>query len=260
MENQVGTVAKGRRVSYYRARVSKNYTTDSSCDPVIEEMRNNFYAELATGFREDTELVNITDCLVERLKLSNLAEIMVKQASLTAANNISRRKRKKLLKALDKTLNKKMEVAITLCVSDEEFGERFDALIDSVTNGTKPEKHYCARQYMIDNNFIDTTVYKMNVNPSNINITGINCQVIIKDYIAEVEDKFKEEYEEDLYHRTSKTSSRCFAKAARSNNVFAFTVKVVMLGELEISDAAKTEEKSIFIEKAKNLYGEMLNC
>lgn len=263
LESYFGTAKRG--FSFYRGRSPKNNITKLSCEPLIEEFSNSFYTELATEFRDDKDLVNITDCLIERLKKVKVVEISLKQASLSAKKNISKRKRKKALKALDKELKEKMELAVTLCASDEDFVELFDALFDSSANETNSEdgtneKHYCARQFLIDNNFTDTSAYRVNVNPLNINITNINCETINKAYIEEVEEKFKDEFEEDLDYRPSKKSTRCFSKAIRSNNYFAFSVKVVILGEIGISDEVKAKEKSYFLEKIKNLYEDILNC
>lgn len=157
-----------------------------------------------------------------------------------------------------------MEAAVKLCTTEEEFGKLFDELYASANqtdNGEEdsPQEDYCMRKYMVDKNFISSTVYKVNLNPLNIDVSGIACDEIIENLIQESVDELKEEFE-DVVKRPSKRTTKCVTKTIRSLHFFEANVKVVVLGEVGISDENKIKEKAIYIESMKALYENILKC
>lgn len=157
-----------------------------------------------------------------------------------------------------------METAVKLCTTQAEFGKLFDELYAS-SNQTdddeedSPQEDYCMRKYMVDKNLINSTVYKVNLNPLNIDISGIDCDEIIESSIQESVDELKDEFD-DVVKRPSKRATKCITKTIRSFHFFEANVKVVVLGEAGISDENKIKEKSIYIESMKALYENILKC
>lgn len=233
--------------------------------PELEKMKNRFYSELEDHFKTNEELADIADCLVEQLKALNASEIIVKQATFSESRRkVSRRHRKKLMRALNDDLNKMMNTAVVFCSSYESFGKVFDDYFEKNENETESEDEtaeqaYCIRQYMIENNIIDTNVYKVNPNPLNSSITDINCGPINKAYIKEVEDELKIEVQED-FDRLSRRASRCIMRTIQAHKYFEFILKVKILGDIKISDELKSEEKKTFIEKMKKMFDEIVRC
>lgn len=242
----------------------KCYETNPYYQILLEEFSNDFYNGLAKVFKNlgNENLANIADCWIERLKEVNFVEISLKQRLLAATKNISKRKRENAIKALDNELVKKMDLAVRLCAPDDDLGLLFDSLFYDSTNEASWEnktaqKQYCARKFLIDNNLTDPTTSKVDLHA---NVDECDCEAINKAYIDEVEDKFIDEFEEDVDYPSSRKSKRCLAQSIRSNNFIAVSVKVIILREMGISDEVKAEEKSIFVEKLRVLYEEILSC
>jgi hypothetical protein len=238
----------------------------TTCSADLDEYREMFYTELANELKADDDLAENSDCLIEQVKQQHLAEVAMKRHVYENTRKMSKRKRKKSLRAIDYALEKKMEVAVKLCTTDEVFGELFDALYASSNSTDSSEEKeesrqedYCTRKYMVDNNFINTTVYSVTLNPENIDVSSLKCDDIMEATIKEAEDELKEEFEEE-FERPSKRTMKCVVKAMRSNHFFENNVRVSILGEIKISDDAKIQERAKFIELMKDLYENILKC
>lgn len=241
-----------------------NATSKSECDAELKETRDDFYAQISEVLKEDDELASSTDCIVEHLRQFKLAEVSMKLLLLEGNSRMSKRKRKKAMKALDYTIEKKTEVAVKLCLSDEAFSELFDTLYDNC-NATKnasdntPEEDYCLRKYMTDKNFINSTLYKINLNPENVDVSKLDCEEIVKTLEDQEVEALKEEFKDEL-EQPSKKSLKCVGRTIRVGHFFEASAKVSMLGEIGITDEQKAEERKEYIGKMKQLYDNILKC
>lgn len=206
------------------------------------------------------------DCLLEQLQKLFLAETSMKKIIYENSSRMSRRKRKKALRAINYAIEKKMETAVMLCTTEEVFGELFDALYSSA-NETESSEHdddnqgedYCHRKYVVEKNFINTTVYNVTLNPENINTSDLNCDEIIELSIEEVEDEFKSQFLTSI-EWSSRRKGRCIGKTIRDHDFFERSMTVIVLGEIGISDEQKAAERSDFIKEMKDLYEAIMNC
>lgn len=247
------------------------------CELKLNEYREMFYTELTTELKADEEFITTADCIVEQAKSLHLAEVAMKRHVYENTRRMSRRKRKKSMRAIDYAIEKKMEVAVKLCTTDEVFGELFDSLYasDNSTDSSKENKvdsntseeeetsekgeDYCTRKYMIDNGFINTTVYDVKLNPENIAVTDLKCEEMVKASKLQSLNEIKEEFE-DEHRRPSKKTTRCIMKAMTSSNYFENSIKVAMLGEIKISEELKAVEREKFIVAMKEMYENILKC
>lgn len=237
---------------------------ETTCETEINNYRDVFYTELQTEIKNDEDLAPTADCLVDELKKYHFAEVSMKKYVYQNMNRLSRRKRKKALKAIDYALEKKMETALKLCLSDEMFGDLFDELYASANEtdsleSSDFEEDYCVRKYMVDNDFINTTLYNVNLNPENIETANLKCDDFVKSAMEEIEDALKEEFESEL-DRPSRRATKCMKKTIRSFDFFVVSFRVVAFGEVGLTDEAKAAERSKFIELMKNLYEQITKC
>lgn len=253
----------GRSRKRFRGFKAQNGNTDVECTNQIEIFQNTFYVELANELKKDADLEPNVDCLVSQLKDAKFAEFEMKKLVLTSSKKMSKRKRKKALKAIDYSLEKSMENALKLCTSVEAFGELFDELYsyknDNETESEQYQEDYCLRVYIVENNFINTTVYNINVNPHNISVSELNCNELVKSSKDEVEEEFREEFVGE-WNRPSKRVIKCIKKSILTGNFFENTLRVVMLGEIKIDDDLKTDERNMFIKNMRKLYEKILKC
>jgi hypothetical protein len=252
---------------FHSQRFKANHNiNDTECNVHLEEFRTSFYNEIANELRNDEDLVENADCLLEQLEKLFLAETSMKKIIYENSSRMSRRKRKKALRAINYAIEKKMETAVMLCTTEEVFGELFDVLYTS-TNETESSEHdddkrdedYCLRKYIVEKNVINTTVYNVTLNPENINTSDLNCDEIVELSIEESEDELKNDFLSSM-DWSSRRKGRCLSKTIRSHDFFERSTRVVMLGEIGISDKQKAEERSEFIKEMKDLYEAIMNC
>lgn len=242
--------------SFKPLNVSTNAT---DCEAGIDSYRTTFYDTLATKLRDDEEVAPIVDCLLTHLKKFNFAEISMKQYVYEHTVRLSRRKRKRMFKAIEFALDKKLETASALCLSDQEFGDFFDEIYTSANETDSDEENaeedYCLRKYLVDKNFTEIT----NINPTNIDTANIDCDEIVKAAMDETEETLSEEFVIKL-DRPSRRTTKCINKAIRSYNYFGYSVRVAYFGEIGLSDEVKAEERTKFIEQMKVMYESIINC
>lgn len=253
----------------YRYKATNATTDKVACNAQLEEVRNAFYTKLADGMKQDDDLSPHVDCIIERLKEFKVAEISMKQIVFENTRNLSNRKRKKAMRAFDNTIEKKMETAVKICLSDETFGDLFDTLYAASSNTTDSdsdsdekgpeEEDYCTRKHLIDKNFINATVYNVTLNPNNIDVSNLDCDEIVKTLTNKAIEEFKEEFNEEV-RQPSRRATKCISRNIRMTHFFEHNVKVVIFGEIGISDEHKAEERQKFIDNMKQLYDSILKC
>jgi acyl-homoserine lactone acylase PvdQ len=244
---------------------SNEIANETECETYLEEYRDGFYSEIVKELKNDEDFAENSDCLVVQLKKFHLAETSMKKVIYENSKKMSRRKRKKALRAIDYSIEKKMETAVMLCTTEEVFGELFEVLFsnanetESEESDDKPGEDYCHRKYIYDKNFINTTVYNVTLNPKNIDTSDLNCDEIVEHSIEEAEEELKDEFISGL-ERPSKRKGKCIAKTIRTHQFFEHSIKAIVLGEIGISDDQKNEERLIFVKEMKQLYESIMNC
>lgn len=240
-------------------------SNETECETYLEDYRKGFYEEMVKELKMDDDLAENSDCLVENLKKLYLAETSMKKIIYENSRKMSRRKRKKALRAINYSIEKKMENAVMLCTTEEVFGELFDILYlnanetGSDESDDKQGEDYCHRKYIVDKNFINTSVYNVTLNPENIDTTELDCAEIVQNSIDEAEDELKDEFVNGM-EKTSKRKGKCISKPIRTHQFFERSVRIIILGEIGLVVDQKIEERSIFIKEMKNLYAAIMNC
>jgi len=275
--HSLGATERGHRRNYYFARrnvakntISENSTAtsvDTICDTALEGFRESFYNTMTEELKDDKDMEESAECMIAKLKELNIADISMKRFVIEKTKKMSKRKRKKALRGIDHVIEKKMEIAVAHCTNDEVFGKLFDYLYEAANETTdsseedenSPVEDYCTRKYIIDNNFINTTVFKVNINPNNTDISKVNCDQVVLDAIEESEGEFKQEYANAL-EKPSKKKTKCIGKTVRLNQFFENTVVVILYGEIGIPEDIKAAEKTNFVGKMKRMSEDISKC
>lgn len=80
--------------------------TDPGCDVHLENFRDKYYEEVARAMKEDEDLSENVDCLIEQMRKFHVAEVSMKKLVYENSKKLSKRKRKKAMRAIDSAIEK----------------------------------------------------------------------------------------------------------------------------------------------------------
>lgn len=199
-------------------------------------------------------------CIREQLEAINFPEIMMKLFVYEKSLKTSKKQKKKLVAATNTEAENKLQVAISMCVSEPVFGEMFDSIMknDVEEEDTLDEKQndYCIRKYVVDKELVDTKIFTINLNPDNIEL-NFECEDRIEDMFESLEEVIKDSFETA---NQSKKQLRCMNKGLRTGKAGEYIAKISVLSEVQLTDDQKKEFRVEFIEKLKGYYQEMIKC
>ena len=230
------------------------------CDAYVLHFNKEFYDNLKAAFDNSLETADASQCIIDNLKKSQLVELSMKLAVYEVAK-LSPKERQKAIKAIEYPIVKRLNNADIVCRSAKIFGEMFDQMYNAEKEGNDDEKldDYCIRKHLIDNNFIDSTIYTVNLKPSHVDITGVDCVERVQNSKADLLDAFKEAFEDETA-KSLKRQQKCLTKASNSFHHLENMAKVLLLGEVKISPERYVIEKQLFIDSLKNMYEIAAEC
>lgn len=235
--------------------------TGKDCKDVIDNFRTAFYSTTEEELRNYDSLREHRTCIVTAMEKLQVAELSMKKVIYENPKQVSSEKRNKIIRAVEQTIDKNRKNAAKICV-DSIFTKYFWTMysIGNKTDRSNLETEqmmYCLSIYMIENNFIDTTVYNVTLNPANIDVTGLDCEKTVKIFVEN--DEFKG-YFSDENGKFSPQMSLCLTAALKLHPFSQICWKVAMLGEIGITGEVAEEEKKIYIERMTEMFKITLDC
>jgi hypothetical protein len=244
------------------------------CAPMITELRERLLVETLdttksrSSSSEESEdskeagqfIKDNSACIREQLEGINFPEIMMRLFVYEQSLKTSKKQKKKLISATNTEAENKLQVAVSVCVSEPVFGKMFDGIIkdDVEKEDTLDEKQndFCIRKYVVDKKLVDTNQFKIDMNPDNIEL-GFECEERIEDMFGSLEAIIKDSFETA---KQSKKQLQCMNKALRIGKAGEYIAKVSVLSEIQLTDDQKKEFRTEFVEKLKGYYQEMIKC
>ncbi|KAL7049626.1 hypothetical protein ACKWTF_003794 [Chironomus riparius] len=244
-----------------------------NCAPIITELRETLLlntldttksassSEESEDSKEAGQLIKDNSvCIREQLETINFPEIMMKLFVYEKSVKTSKKQKKKLISATNTEAENKLQIAVSMCVSEPVFGEMFDNIMkdDVEEEDTLDEKQndYCIRKYVVDKELVDINQFTINLNPDNIEL-NFECEDRIEDMFESLEEVIKDSFETA---NQSKKQLRCMNKALRTGKAGEYIAKISVLSEVKLTDDQKKEFRSEFVEKLKAYYQEMIKC
>lgn len=86
--------------------------TDPGCDVHLENFRDKYYEEVARAMKEDEDLSGNVDCLIEQMRKFHVAEVSMKKLVYEHSKKLSKRKRKKAMRAIGSAIEKVRTVGL----------------------------------------------------------------------------------------------------------------------------------------------------
>lgn len=145
-----------------------------------------------------------------------------------------------------KSLNSKEDVMATNETTCKEFGEMFDDFEckNSSSSETDLLDQYCVRKFVIDNDLIDLSIYNVTINPTNLNVTGVECGSMI-------ETGFELGLTRALdskHHELTPEQKECIGDKLRNKKFYNQMLRTMVIKELQLTDEQAAIERPKFIQ------------
>lgn len=253
--------------SKFSVKFTSSDVSEQSCSIFLDSFKKSFYETMDKEVRSDKDLAEVADCIGEKSKEVELADLAVKTYVYDGVENMPKYKRKKAMKTIERALEKKTETIVKVCAATKTFGDMFDGLCKAVNEDSSssesdeksPLDDYCIRKYLTENNYINTTIHRIDLNPNNIDVTGADCDKIVKKAKAEAINELKKEFDEEGDF-VSRHSKRCLKKSLHESKYFETAGKAIVLCEITLTPEIKEFERGQFIADMGKLYEAIYLC
>lgn len=214
------------------------------CDIVLSSTTAGVYSALLEEFSQVDEFKSSAECIVEGLRKAKWSDLDIKEQVYEFMDTLSAEEKAAKIQELKLLQGRISSEAIISCMADKEFGELFEQIF------RKDEQEdfggdYCARAYVVDNQLVDTNIYKIELNPKNLKTQEIQCGEIIYKNFKAAEEELREHLLKDVGENSEKVE--CFIKQYHQHRYFNKTLAIELLGEINISNDRKLIEKESFI-------------
>jgi hypothetical protein len=212
--------------------------------------RQNLISEVRTGIRSKINEAEIAmkyrSCVFDMLTGT---EIFVHSIMRSVALEYEKRNDSKI--HLNDTINeisRRIEKSAELC---KEYENKFDKIFE-LTKRPSPFEEYCIKKYLIKNGLIDTTVYDIDPNPHKINITGRNCEDMIRKSNEDIYEQLTQVYLTEKAFGVEMGDDReakvdCAIEKFREADYFDLMLRITALTTLAITHEQKSLERESFI-------------
>lgn len=229
---------------------------DSSKEECIQ-LRHKFISDVRKEIRSRIDEVKIeprySACVYEKLTGD---EYFINSILKTSALEYHERRSR----STADTILEYIQSSVVACKNDDDFCEEFDLLFEQIKKqGGNSSEEYCVKKYLVKNNLIDNVKYNIELNPSNINVTGLNCEGFIK--------KFNEDIYEELGFAYVKGSEvinfekvECALEKFREEDYFDLMMKITALATVEITPEQRHEERENFVAVLKKISSNIATC
>lgn len=241
-------------------------STEFGCDALVTLYSTTFYANVRKKLEINPKIQDSVECIIEYMKTLKVAEISMNEVLIEESNKLSADILAEASKAVKERVDDKVTIATKLCLLRSQFNSRFMRVFFDMKSSSpqdededaKKEK-YCTRKSLIDNNFIDSSVYTVNLNPDSIDISEVECVRIMNKTMVEGGNKLSKIFS-DLGLSASEEISRCVLSNIRTHNVFEAIVTAAVLAESGVSDEAAKDEEKLFSQKNILFFANLLSC
>lgn len=203
------------------------------CVKLIKEATDAVFVNPGTKFPHK-EFQKYKTCMTSNLKARRWPEYNMKLAIFVTASYLSQNETQLRINEIKKQRKKLVQNAVKLCVFSEIFDELFTR--SSREDEESKASSYCVRKHVVENNFVDTKTYKIDLNPDNLDLSLIEC--------AEHLRRQTQKIESELDGKISDCAKEKILKGEYVTRMMAFEV----LSSLNITDDQKEAERRNFID------------
>jgi hypothetical protein len=221
---------------------------DFNCDKVVAEFIEEYYCEKRSELVDRLEITDekFNECFLPKLKEADAAndqmQLIVLSELTTLTAEEKNTKRSNIGKNDGMLLVKTLKACDLFPVAVEYFIKlMYPPMFFNAVNKTE-EYLYCLRKYVVEKKLIDTNVFNVTLNPTNLDTANVNCEEVF-DVNAEMEivmPTMSGSVETDHYRA-------CSMKKLHTLSNYEQNLRAFVLNELHISEEEmKAERESYF--------------
>lgn len=239
---------------------------DSSKDECVE-LRHKFISDIRKDIRskinEAEILPKYSKCIYEKLTGSEpFVNSIVKAAALEYSGTLEQSGR---LNSTVDTVLVHIKSSVAVCKSEVDIADEFDSLFEleaqkkAVRKETDFAEEYCVKKYLIKNNLIETELYFVDPNPHHINISGLNCEEMIKRANDDLYEQLGFVYlEKSSLGNVEKVE--CALEKFREADYFDLMMKISALASIDITPQQKSNERETFTRIFTRISSNIATC
>lgn len=237
---------------------------DSNKEECIQ-LRHKFISDIRREIRskinEAEILPKYSTCIYEKLTGSEpFVNSIIKAAALEYSGQTEQSGR--LNSTVDTVLDH-IKSSIVVCKSEVDLADEFDSIFEAqkkaVKNVTDFEEEYCVKKYLIKNNLIDTELYNVDPNPHHINISGLNCETMIKKANDDIYEQLGFVYLENA-SLGNVEKVECALEKFRDADYFDLMMKITALANIDITPQQKANEREHFTRVFTRISSKIATC
>lgn len=225
-------------------------------------MRHKFISDIRKEIRskinEAEILPKYSACIYEKLTGSeSFVSSMIKAAALEYSG--SSQESGRLNNTVDMVLEY-IKATVVSCKGETDLAGEFDALFETQMklekNDVTRAEEYCIKKYLIKNNLIDTELYNVDPNPHKINVTGLNCEAMIRKSNDEIYEELGFVYLETI----NAEKVECALEKFRQADYFDLMMKITALTTVNITPEQKLNERDNFVRILSRISENISTC
>lgn len=229
-----------------------------NCDKLIADTKETVYTNVAAALgRQD--FFKYKPCMMSDLKKRRYAEYTMKQAVFLSSESMSQEEIGLKVNAIIRRNKSLVQDSMKLCMYSDLFGKLFDDLFDQTENEEEDDAllEYCVRKYVVDSNLVDTKVYKVTLNPKNLDVQNVNCKESLETQKRELMELIEEMLDSES---KDEITSDCARQRFLNTGFVDKMMEISVLSEMNITDAQKEGERKRFVDFIGNLIKSVVNC
>jgi len=229
------------------------------CDGLIESVSQAIF-EAAINKQRKTVTPTIRECFMSKYTTEKFPEntflvVVLKHTESLPPKEKTERYNDQKQKNVDLVMR-----VINSCVYNDVYADFFEELIalrSSFMAGIDfSADNYCIHKYIAEKNLIDSS-YNFIINPSNLNVSEMNCDGIMKKLEKTVMERIMEKLPEKYQNDESRPCA--YEKYVRQGYVEK-SMATEFLGEVHLTDAQREAEKKNYIDFMSNLSKSLTPC
>lgn len=230
--------------------------------PECTSARQNLISKVRTEIRskisEAEILPTYSNCIYDKLTGSESFVHSVIRAAIHEHLNETSNSMNMTIKGIMNEINN----SIQQCRQEDEVGMQFDVIFNSTVDGSRnisKQEEYCIKKYLIKNGLIDIYSYDIDPNPYNINVTGLNCEAVIKNANEDVYEQLSLDYFQKPY-LSNDDKVECAVEKFRDADYFDLVMRIMALSTINITSEQKNLERENFIGIFSNITSNVFMC
>lgn len=236
---------------------------NENCGVLIKEAETEMYKLVALGVRRKILYNQHTPCIMAKLRAEGWMDQLFLELIYRQSQTMPDEEKKRKVNEIHEKVMNTTEDAITVCVYEDFFGQVYDKISnDPITvNSTEGERidNYCARKYVVEKKLIDTKVHKVDLNPTNVQVDDVECEILLEIRVEELA-VIMTALMNDSHLELNEFQIKCAAKKIRDGKFTDKILAAVIMSELELTDQQRKQERKKFIKTMENLLKTLEVC